>query len=216
MGEPASASLFEQFTSFVADVMTRGGIVMWPLLGLSVLSVALCIERSIFWIRLNGGGRTRWLQRLNAALRTGDRETGEKLLRGDRSAYAAVAAKLLDSGASDAVATEAIEAQRPSIDRFMTILSTVITAAPMLGILGTVLGIIDSFRVLSSGATSSDTRLVSQGIAEALITTAAGLIVALAALFPYMLFRSRADRALGRFETIIAAAQEGRERRGGR
>lgn len=204
------ATLLRDAAATVADIMSRGGIVMWPLLGLSILTVALSIERAYFWWSSNRRGRGDWVQRLNTALRTGSRSEAEKLLRGDQSCYASVAARLLDGGASDAVATEAVEAQRPSIDRFMTTLSTIITAAPMLGILGTVLGIIQSFKVLSAEAAITDTRLVSAGIAEALITTAAGLVVALVALFPYMWFRSRADRAIGRFETIIASAQEGR------
>jgi biopolymer transport protein ExbB len=54
-----------------------------------------------------------------------------------------------------------------------------------------------------------DPRDVSAGIGEALITTAGGLIVALATLFPYMIFRAQADRALGRFEAIVSAAKQG-------
>ena len=72
----------------------------------------------------------------------------------------------------------------------------------MLGILGTVVGIIQSFELLGGDATITDPSQVSGGIAEALISTATGLVVALLALFPYMLFRSRQDRALGRLEVL--------------
>jgi biopolymer transport protein ExbB len=79
----------------------------------------------------------------------------------------------------------------------------------MLGILGTVTGIIQSFELLGGARTIVDPRDVSGGIAEALITTAAGLIIALGALFPYMAFKAQADRALGRFEAIVTAAKQG-------
>jgi biopolymer transport protein ExbB len=99
-----------------------------------------------------------------------------------------------------------MEAQRGRLERYMPTLSTIITAAPMLGILGTVTGIIQSFRLLAPETTTTDPRLVSQGIAEALLTTAAGLIVALVVLFPYNAFRAQIDKTLGRFDALIAAA----------
>ena len=94
----------------------------------------------------------------------------------------------------------------------MVSLSTIITAAPLLGILGTVIGIIRSFRLLVGGPGEgglTDPSAVSMGIAEALLTTALGLVVALITLFPYMIFKAQAERALGRVESIIAAAQQG-------
>jgi biopolymer transport protein ExbB len=127
----------------------------------------------------------------------------------DSSPYGVVAKLLLDIGASDAVAMEAVESQRPRIDRFMVALSTIITAAPLLGILGTVLGIIQSFRLLGEQAVLTDPSDVAGGIAAALLTTALGLIIALVTLFPYMLFKGWSSRAIGRIDALIAAAQQG-------
>jgi len=90
----------------------------------------------------------------------------------------------------ESAATE--ELQR--MGRFMGALDTMITVAPLLGILGTVIGIIDSFEVLGS-AGIDDPRAVTGGIAQALITTAAGLAIAIFAVFPYNYFRSRLRRA---------------------
>ena len=89
----------------------------------------------------------------------------------------------------------------------MNALSTIITAAPMLGILGTVTGIIQSFNLIGSQNVMTDPHLVSGGIAEALITTAAGLVVALLTLFPFMAFRAQVDRSLGRLEVLVASAR---------
>ena len=85
------------------------------------------------------------------------------------------------------------------------------TAAPLLGILGTVIGIIQSFQLLGTQSTLTDPREVAGGIAAALLTTAFGLIVALVTLFPYMLFKGQSNRAVGRMETLIASAQHGAE-----
>ncbi len=190
-------------------LIERGGIVMVPLLLLSVISLTLIVERACFWTSLHGPGRPARLGRLNASLRAGDSSKIKKALPPRRSVYGQVARQLLEQGASDAVAIETIETQRPRIDRFMATLSTIITAAPLLGILGTVIGIIQSFNLLGVQETLTDPRTVSTGIAEALLTTALGLVVALVTLFPYMIFRAHVERSIGRMESLIAAAQQG-------
>ncbi|MDY7110123.1 MAG: MotA/TolQ/ExbB proton channel family protein, partial [Planctomycetota bacterium] len=184
------------------------------LLALSVVSLALVIERIWFWVATHRPGRVRRLARLNDALRRGRWEAADALVGDDRSPYGHVARRLFRLGPSDAVAMEAVESQRPRLDRFMVTLSTIITAAPLLGILGTVVGIIQSFRLLElqqAEQALTDPRDVAGGIAAALLTTALGLIVALMTLFPYMAFRSQVSRALGRLESMIAAAQQGAE-----
>ena len=195
----------------MAILIDRGGLVMLPLLALSVISLTLIAERIWFWATLHRPGRVRWLRRLNEALRDGDRELADKLLDGDRTPYGQVSRQMLVHGTGDAVAMEAVEAQRPRFDRWMVSLSTIITAAPLLGILGTVIGIIQSFNLLGEQETLADPSAVSAGIAEALLTTALGLVVALVTLFPYMVFRAQVERAMGRVESVIAAAQQGAE-----
>ncbi len=195
--------------SDLAVLIQRGGIVMVPLLVLSVISLTLIVERAWFWISMHGPGRPARLGRLNASLRAGDLSQIKKALLPRRSVYGHVVRQLLEQGTSDAVAIETIETQRPRIDRFMATLSTIITAAPLLGILGTVIGIIQSFNLLGVQDTLTDPRAVSTGIAEALLTTALGLVVALVTLFPYMIFRAHVERSIGRMESLIAAAQQG-------
>ncbi|MEZ6005473.1 MAG: MotA/TolQ/ExbB proton channel family protein [Planctomycetota bacterium] len=91
---------------------------------------------------------------------------------------------------TDLARKEGLEAAERVIARGMVLLDTVITVAPMLGILGTVTGIIQSFELLGGDA-KPDPLGVSSGIAEALITTAIGLVVALGTILPYNWLRAK-------------------------
>lgn len=192
--------------SGAADLIDRGGVVMWPLLVLSVLAVALLLERGAFFLRTNSPSRLGRVQTMAKRLRAGDRVGALQIADADSTIYGDTVRRLLDEKLTEAAAADAIDAQRRRLERFLPILSTIITAAPMLGILGTVLGIIASFEVLGDQSTTRDPSLVGQGIAEALITTAAGLVVALVTLLPYNLIRAQVDRTLSRLESLVAGA----------
>ena len=190
-------------------IMERGGPVMWPLLVISIVALAVTLERVWFWVNLHTGREAvRYRQLLNA-FRNGDRSKAESLLRNPGSVYDQLARRMLQDGPDDATAIEEIDDLRTQTERFSNVLSTIVTASPMLEILGTVTGIIQSFELLGGNQSIIDPNDVSGGIAEALITTAAGLIIALTALFPYMIFRAQAERALSRFEAIVTAAKQG-------
>lgn len=205
--------LFMPTTMFetTREIFEQGGWVMWPLLALSVVSVALSLERELFWLSTNRPGRRNWLDRLADRLRAGDWAAARAITAKDGSVYGRITAKLLDRTPSEAALIELIELERHRIERFGVGLSTIITAAPLFGILGTVLGIIDSFQLLGASGASpiSDPTLVAGGIAKALITTAFGLIVSAFTLFPYAMTRARSARSIGRLEAIGAAAIQG-------
>ena len=194
------------------EFMARGGIAMWPLLLLSITSLTLLLERGWYFIRINRPGQVRQAARLGELLRQGEHEGAGRLARqSEAGLYGRFVCDLLPpatagGGATEAAALEAIERHRRRVERFMPTLSTIITAAPMLGILGTVLGIITSFELLGPATQATDPRQVSEGIAEALLTTAAGLAVAVVTLFPYNAFRAQVQRTLGRLEALAAAA----------
>lgn len=194
--------------SQIVTLFEKGGPIMWPLLALSIVSVAISLERGFFWVRTHRPGRRRWMVRLAGVLRAGDRAAAKAIASDDRSLYADAAELIMERRIGPASAVELAETFRPVFDRFSLTLSTIVTAAPLLGILGTVMGIIDSFRLLGASAEVTDINAVAGGIAEALITTAAGLVVALITLFPYMVFRAQSDRCLGNIELLVASAQE--------
>lgn len=188
------------------ELMDRGGIVMWPLLALSVIAVTLIIERTLFYLSTNGPARRERIYQLGKLLRAGKLEEARQDAKRDRSIYGSAVTQLLDEELSESSAVDAIEAQRGRLERFLPMLSTVITAAPMLGILGTVIGIIGAFNELSGSRADLDLSDLGGDIGQALITTAAGITVALLTLLPYNLFRAQADRSLSRLESLVAAA----------
>jgi biopolymer transport protein ExbB len=101
--------------------------------------------------------------------------------------------------------TAAAEREIASLRQRLSILDTIITLAPLLGILGTVTGIIRSFQLLSTGGIQDPTA-VTGGIAEALITTAAGLIVSICTLIPFNYCASFVRRRTRDFEQLIHRA----------
>ena len=196
------AELFER----LGELIDRGGVVVWPLLLMSIISIALSFERGVFWWRINASINGRF-EGLMKALRRGDADEVRSISRDDGSPFGELADRLAEGGDAESISIEVVEQARPRIERYMLVFSTIITAAPMLGILGTVLGIIRSFELLGAQETITDPRDISGGIAEALITTALGLVVALLALVPYTACRGQVERALGRFEAMAAAAR---------
>ncbi|MDQ7013557.1 MAG: MotA/TolQ/ExbB proton channel family protein [Planctomycetota bacterium] len=204
------------------QLFAAGGWVMYPLLAVSLLSVTLCAERFFYWFWQGESRTTRAIGRLSGLARRGEWAALREAAR-TRSVVGKFARLLLDDGGGghrlEAGATseggpsgvpdigladvaQAVETIRGEVERFAATLSAIITAAPMLGILGTVTGIIQSFRLLGTQGPVSDPSAVASGIAEALLTTALGLIIALVTLFPYSVFRAKADRCLGRLDAF--------------
>ena len=193
------------------DLMTRGGVVMWPLLGLSLVSAMLIFERCWYFIRANHPGRMSRVRAMARHLRRGDRAAAKAIADADRSIYARVVDRVLAEPASEAAAVDIVESHRPALERFLPTLSTIITVAPMLGILGTVMGLISSFGLLSDTAVANDPRSISLSISEALITTAAGLVIAIFTLFPYNALRVQSERTLSAIESLAWAGVGGKD-----
>ena len=190
----------------LTELMDRGGVVMWPLLVLSVIAVTLILERTWFYLSTNGPARRERIYQLSKLLRASKLDEAKKEAKRDRSIYGNAVSQLLEEAPSESAAVDAIEAQRSRLERFLPMLSTIITAAPMLGILGTVIGIIGAFNELSGNRADLDLSDLGGDIGQALITTATGITVALLTLLPYNLFRAQADRSLSRLESLVAAA----------
>jgi biopolymer transport protein ExbB len=177
-------------------IFDKGGPVMYPLLACSIIALGVVIDRAIFWLKLGFQRRPSLVDDVLELSRQGDWESIRKKTI-DVKDYIV---KILVSGilhrefsmikAMEAAAADEIKHMR----RFMGVLDTMITVAPLLGIFGTVLGIISSFEVLGSAGIEHPQQ-VTTGIAQALITTAAGLGIAILSVFPYNYFNSRVENA---------------------
>jgi biopolymer transport protein ExbB len=201
--------------SLFRELIERGGPVMWPLVALSVLAVAVVVERT--WIlarfswRLRRGGKR--LAAVRAALAAGDRAAAETAARAAGPAGECFAEALSDGDLPlEDAAQIAAEKRLRALKRRLAFLDTTITLAPLLGILGTVTGIISSFR-LFAGGNAGDPAAVSGGIAEALLTTAAGLVIAIMALLPYNALCNAvggiASSLAHELDRLVAAAKKG-------
>ena len=168
--------------------LNAGGPIAWILLLLGSFGVLLVLERAWTLRSLSLGGDAAWEAMISAHQR-GD--TAQALLLSQRMGLASrVVASLLPlRGASRAAleqrASEAILQAMPRLERSMALLGVLVTVAPLLGLLGTVAGMITTFDVITTHGTGNP-KLLSSGIAEALITTELGLSVAI----PLMLLRS--------------------------
>lgn len=204
----------------ILQLFKSGGVVMLPLLGLSIYSLAIILERSLFWFKISRQQDTVVKQLLN--LYRDDPQAASKMLERHRDLPIAriflVALSLERSTPQKfKLALEsAAQAEIPVLKRFNNSLETIISVAPLLGLLGTVLGLIVSLSSLQLGdVDSSQAAGVTGGIGEALTSTAAGLIVAIATLFFASIFRglylqqiSQIQEVGGQLELIHLDQQE--------
>jgi biopolymer transport protein ExbB len=186
-------------------MFAAGGIVMWPLLGFSILAIALIIERSLFWFRINRRQRPA-MQDILRTYRQAPLDVYPKLRQNADLPIARIFLEALEiEGASPKqvhlALASAMQAELPHLRRFNTVFSTIISVAPLLGLLGTILGLIRSFSALQLGDLNTNTGAVTGGISEALVSTAAGLVVAIGTLLFANLFR-------GLYKRQVALMQE--------
>ncbi len=170
---------------------------MYPLLFCSILAVTVIVDRFIFWAREDIRRNRPLVDEVLELCRMGDWEGVRKKVQGSKD----YVIRILVSGilhrdfsmlkAMESAAADEVKRMR----RHMSILDTMITVAPLLGIFGTVLGIISSFELLGASGIANP-QAVTGGIAQALITTAAGLGIAILSVFPYNYFNARVENAV--------------------
>lgn len=177
------------------EYFLAGGIVAWPLLGFSIVAIAFIIERSLFWYKVH--------RRQNRVVREALKlyplkpSTAIKLLQ--QNADLPMARIFLEALELDNPNPEefrlalesAAQAEIPTFKRFNNVFETIIALSPLLGLLGTVLGLMTAFSSLRLGDVGgTQASGVTGGISEALISTVMGLVVAIATLMFANTFRS--------------------------
>ena len=189
-----------------------GGIFMWVILLASISGLAVIIEKMYTFLSKEKKLSENEKNQLYKALRTGNREEILKLCKDKTDSVSKSVAKIvsnmdinfdeLDNShrqVIEGIISESILEQTTELEKGMSLLGTVVNAAPQLGLLGTVTGMIAAFSALTRNGTST-AKIVAGGISEALYTTAFGLIVAIPALVFYNYFNRRIDVIVAEME----------------
>ena len=171
--------------------LIKGGLVMVPLLASSILALAVVIERWLFWWRFKTQeDGERILVLVSAGLLT----QAMQMAHASRHPVAKVLyAGLEHRNSAPTMAMEAAsQTELHRLKRYLPLLDTVITLAPLLGLLGTITGMISAFGIVSESGLGQP-HAITGGVAEALIATATGLAIAILTLVPYNYFRAKVE-----------------------
>lgn len=175
----------------LVDLFRHGGLIMWPIGMVTLFAIAIIVERLWWWLQLTRSRRPQVLEQVLTALDRGEADTASRLCASAKDPVLRVLhAGITHRHASIQSALQAaagIEIKQAG--RFLTAMDTIITLAPLLGLLGTVTGIMGSFQ--SVGGSELAVEKVTGGIGEALIATAFGLGIAIVTLIPYNWFHAK-------------------------
>ena len=189
--------------NIVVDTFLEGGWVMWPILATFFLGLCVILDRAVWWLRFTSTLQPAKQEQARVAIGTGDfntawnltQNTADPFLRNLREGMTHAHTSMLAAMQLDA--THLIEKSEAR----MWVISTLITLAPLLGLFGTVVGIMGSFSFVGDEQLAATK--VSGGIAEALIATACGIGIAILCLLPYNFFRKRVSVLRSSFERWI-------------
>jgi len=180
--------------NIVFEFFIKGGPVMWPILISALVAVAVVGERIFWWLRESGKREPQKLEQVLAALENADTQSARQIAAGSSDPVVRMIHHGLEHlghahksmlGALQLAA--GLELKRAG--RFLTVMDTLVTLAPLLGLLGTVTGLMRAF--LNIGSAELSVSAVTGGIGEALIATACGLGIAIFALIPFNYFSAR-------------------------
>ena len=183
--------------------------ILWLLVALSLISVAVMIERIIFYQSMRGRD-AKLLRDLHSALADHDLARAQTLVKDSTAPGGRIATQMLATSSRGADSMAAIMAAlRPGeklrLERSLSFLGTVGANAPFIGLLGTVLGIIETFRAIERAGVAGSAEYSNQvmaGIYEALVATAVGLVVAIPAVIAYNFFQRRVKALLGEADAL--------------
>jgi biopolymer transport protein ExbB len=196
----------------LAKLLTAGGVVMLPLLLLSVITLAMILIYIVALRRGTVAGK-RFMTTAETLLGAGDLMGALAIANRHRDTVAGILARTLEFLVRNPQATDLqlheiaqTEGSREAavLNQRVAWLADIATIAPMLGLLGTVFGMIRSFSVMANDVAASRPMLLAEGVAEALVATAAGLLVGIPAMAAYAFFRGKVQGMISEMEGATA------------
>lgn len=188
--------------AYFLHLFHSGGIVMYPLLLLSLFTIAIAVER-FFYYRKNRKGSKIFCKGIGKAMEHQQWDAAEQLCQKYNTAMSRIVLNGLKHSDEEKDMRDAFQEQLTvesvNFRRYLDYLSATVTISPLLGLLGTVTGMIGTFSVLDSGAGAS---AITGGVGEALIATATGLCVAIIAFVVYTFFDHQLDTIITDTEQV--------------
>jgi biopolymer transport protein ExbB len=179
------------------DLFKHGGPIMWPIILLSFIAITVVIERLLFVLRENSNREPEVVEKMLENVERRDIEGALAIGRKSKDFIAKILVYTL-TNKEFSMSNAFVRASGQELSRFsqgMATLDTCITAAPLLGLLGTVTGMMRTFGALGGGDVSGQTSAITGGVGEALIATMCGLGIAIMGLLPYNYLNARAEQA---------------------
>ena len=180
------------------DFLAKGGVLVGPILLCSVIALALFLERMIRLgrVKIRGNGL---VSNVSTHLKNGEDHQAYEIVKKDPSPMGriltqAMEVKNQDRETLEAVLVHATEAETRELSRYLQALATIGNITPLLGLLGTVLGMIKAFMVIQQMGGKVNAAVLAGGIWEAMLTTALGLAVALPTMVAHSYLSARVDR----------------------
>ncbi|MCI5980306.1 MAG: MotA/TolQ/ExbB proton channel family protein [Sodaliphilus pleomorphus] len=192
-------------TESLWDLTLAGGWLMIPLALLLVVSIYIFFERVFAINHVGKEDNKAFMQQIRDHIHAGRIEEAQKLCQATNSPYGRMIAKgvaRIGRPMNDVlVAVENVgNMEVANLEKGFSWLATTAAGAPMIGFLGTVTGMVQAFMALAKAGTSANVTILSQGIYEALVTTVAGLIVGIVAMFAYNYLTSRVSKVMNKLE----------------
>lgn len=191
----------------------KGGLVMWPLLACSITVIAIAIERFIYYKSVDSGDV--FASRYCAAVRSGDFAVATELARKGSGQCAQMLADVAAVAGGKAEKSAFLESRAgifmATLRDKLDYLGIIVTMSPLLGLLGTIVGMIGAFSIFNVEAGAP--MAITGGIGEALIATATGLCVAILSLCAHSYFAHRMDNMITDMEQCFSALLEAETRR---
>ena len=187
------------------ELFVLGGPLMYPLLICLVISAVIVLERAAFWVMLSKDRNDDHVDLFLKALKKGDHENVEKIKKQSKDAIVKVLSKVsqYDSDQLSFAMDMEVTKEFSQYKKYSNVLDTIIAVAPLIGILGTVVGIIVSFQNMAISG-MEDPKAITGGIGQALITTASGLGIAIMSLLAYNYFNSKIEAISEETESYLS------------